>query len=109
MNANQFKPAWWLRNSHLQTIWPVIFRSEIKNLPLTRERLELPDGDFIDIDWCGQNQTGPIVLILHGFEGSIESHYAKGMLQSIHKQGWRGVFMHFRGCSGEPNRLPRGY
>jgi predicted alpha/beta-fold hydrolase len=48
-------------------------------------------------------------LILHGFEGSIESHYSKGMLQKINQRGWRGVFMHFRGCSGEPNRLPRGY
>ena len=109
MSGNQFKPAWWLPNSHLQTIWPALCRSEIKNLPIERERIELPDGDFIDLDWLGKNQTGPIVVILHGFEGNIGSHYAKGMLSCIGKQGWRGVFMHFRGCSGEPNRLPRGY
>lgn len=108
MSETQFKPAWWLPNSHLQTIWPAICRSSI-NLPLERERLELPDGDFLDLDWYGKNQSGPIVLILHGFEGSIESHYAKGMLQSINQKGWRGLFMHFRGCSGEPNRLLRGY
>lgn len=107
---SQFKPAWWLPNSHLQTIWPVICRGEIKNLALERERIELPDGDFIDLDWCDKNKTGhPIVLILHGFEGSIESHYAKGMMLSLQQHHWRGVFMHFRGCSGEPNRLPRGY
>lgn len=109
MSGTQFKPAWWLTNSHLQTIWPALCRGEIKNLPLERERLELPDGDFLDLDWCGKNQTGPLVLILHGFEGSIESHYAKGMLKSICDLGWRGVFMHFRGCSGEPNRLATGY
>lgn len=109
MNRNQFKPAWWLPNSHLQTIWPALCRSSIKNLLLERERLELPDGDFIDLAWCKKNETGPIVLILSGFEGNLESHYLKGMLQSISKQGWRGVFMHFRGCSGEPNRLARGY
>jgi len=109
MSKYQFKPAWWLPNSHLQTLWPAICRSEIKNLLLRRERLELPDGDFLDLDWCAQNQSGPIVLILHGFEGSIHSHYSKGMLQAIQQQGWRGVFMHFRGCSDEPNRLPRGY
>lgn len=105
----QFKPAWWLPSSHLQTLWPTFCRSDIKNLPLERERLELPDGDFIDLDWLGKNKTGPLVIILHGFEGSIESHYAKGMLKQIDSCGWRGVFMHFRGCSGEPNRLPRGY
>jgi len=109
MGSNQFKPAWWLPNPHLQTIWPVICRRSIKNLKIERERFELPDGDFVDIDWVRNNNTGPLVLILHGLEGSIESHYAKGMLKTISKNGWRGAFMHFRGCSGEPNRLPRSY
>ena len=109
MGVKKFKPAWWLPNSHLQTIWPAICRVQIKNLPLERERIELPDGDFIDLDWCGKNQAGPIVVILHGFEGSINSHYAKGMIKTMMQHGWRTVFMHFRGCSGEPNRLARGY
>lgn len=109
MSSNQFKPAWWLPTPHLQTIWPVLCRGDIPDLQLERERLELPDGDFIDLDWTGRNKSGPLVLILHGLEGSIESHYAKGMLYRISQEGWRGVFMHFRGCSGEPNRLPRYY
>ena len=54
MNDNQFKPAWWLPNSHLQTLWPVICRRNIKNLPIERERLDLPDGDFVDLDWIGR-------------------------------------------------------
>lgn len=110
MNENQFKPAWWLRNTHLQTIWPALCRRPVQHLPLERERLELADGDFIDLEWVGsKDRSGPIVLLLHGLEGSINSHYAKGMLQKVTQEGWRGAFMHFRGCSGEPNRLPRGY
>lgn len=110
MNNQNFEPAWWLPNAHLQTLWPAICRPNIKNLPLERERITLPDGDFIDLDWIDRQKTGtPLILILHGLEGSIESHYAKGMLKTIQDQGWRGVFMHFRGCSGEPNRLPRCY
>ncbi|HVV68873.1 MAG TPA: hydrolase [Gammaproteobacteria bacterium] len=108
MNTNPFKPAWWLRNRHLQTIWPTLFRRRIKNLPLWRERIELPDGDFIDLDWTGHPKA-PLVLILHGLEGSIFSPYARGMLQALHHHGWCGVFMHFRGCSGEDNRLLRAY
>lgn len=108
MKNTLFQPAWWLTNPHLQTLWPTLFR-RIKNIPLERERLELPDGDFVDLDWHGKNRQAPIVLILHGFEGSIQSPYAKGMLQAIYQHGWCGVFMHFRGCSGEPNRLLRGY
>ncbi len=107
MNETLFKPAWWLPGPHLQTLWPTLFRKRINKLPLTRERFELPDGDFLDLDWVGT--SGPIVIMLHGLEGSIESPYAKGMLKAIWESGWRGLFMHFRGCSGEPNRLPRSY
>ena len=109
MNSNStFKPAWWLRNPHLQTLWPTFFRTKIKNLPLMRERVELPDGDFVDLDFTiGEEQ--PMVLILHGLEGSISSPYAKGILQAIQCCGWQGIFMNFRGCSGEPNRLPNAY
>lgn len=109
MSQNSFKPAWWLPNSHLQTIWPVLCRRTI-TLPLQRERIDLPDGDFIDLDWLpSEDDHAPLVLMLHGLEGSIESHYAKSMLLQFMCKGWRGVFMHFRGCSGEHNRLPRSY
>jgi len=108
MPDKEFKPAWWLPGSHLQTLWPAVCRRDVK-LALERERIELPDGDFIDLDWVNKNKTGPIVMILHGLEGSIKSHYAKSLMQRIAENNWRGVFMHFRGCSGEPNRLPRGY
>lgn len=109
-----FKPAWWLRNAHLQTMWPALCRRRYHGLPLKRERIDLPDGDFIDLEWTDSPQSihprsTPLVLVLHGFEGSIQSHYVKGMLHAILQLGWRAVFMNFRGCSGEPNRLSRGY
>ncbi|HEX2548614.1 MAG TPA: hydrolase [Gammaproteobacteria bacterium] len=104
---NNFKPAWWLRQAHLQTLWPALLRRPIKNLILKRERIELPDGDFIDLDWT--EGSGPIVLILHGLEGSLQSSYAKGMLLALKKHHYRGVFMNFRGCSGEVNRFPHAY
>jgi len=102
-----FKPAWWCRNPHLQTLWPVLFRRRPRPR-LRRERLELPDGDFVDLDWT-LNESGPIVLLFHGLEGSSRSHYARAMLAALPRHGLRGVLMHFRGCSGEPNRLPRAY
>lgn len=106
--SESFKPAWWLSNKHLQTLWPTLCRRPIHDIAIARERFELPDGDFVDLDWSG-NGHGPIVIMLHGLEGSIDSPYAKGMLHAISKQGWRGVLMHFRCCSGERNRLPRTY
>lgn len=102
-----FQPAWWCRGAHLQTLWPRLFRRGPR-LPLRRERLELPDGDFVDLDWT-PGAGGPIVVLFHGLEGSARSPYARGMLAAVHRRGWRGVVMHFRGCSGEPNRLARSY
>jgi len=104
--AEGFRPAWWLSNRHLQTIWPVVCRRRVA-LEAHRERLELPDGDFLDVDWVGRD--GPIVIVLHGLQGSSESSYARGLLREIEARGWRGALMHFRGCSGEANRLPRSY
>ena len=101
-----FRPAWWLPGAHLQTVWPALMPRRWR-VPIRRRRLELPDGDFIDVDWVGEQ--GPIVVVLHGLGGSSTSHYVRGMLQALALQGWRAALMHFRGCSGEPNRLPRGY
>jgi uncharacterized protein len=103
-----FQPAWWCRGPHLQTLWARLVRRHTPRPSLQRERLELPDGDFIDLDWT-ETGSGPIVVILHGLEGSSDSPYARGVLQAVERRGWRGVVMHFRGCSGEPNRLARSY
>jgi predicted alpha/beta-fold hydrolase len=107
ITASPFRPAWWLPGPHLQTLWPVLVRPH-QALPLRRERIELPDGDFIDLDWTPA-RTGPVVLVLHGLEGSSRSHYAERILERLRSAGYQGVLMHFRGCSGEPNRLARGY
>lgn len=107
IDNSRFKPAWWLRNRHLQTIVPNTFRP-LPQLAIRRERIELPDGDFVDADWTTGSE-GPIVILLHGLEGSRESRYAAWTLKRLHDAGYRGVLLHFRGCSGEPNRQANGY
>ncbi|MDE2234153.1 MAG: hydrolase [Gammaproteobacteria bacterium] len=104
---SQFTPAPGLSNRHVQTLLPnLVFR--IPKIQLRRERIELPDGDYIDADWT-MGKFGPIVIVLHGLEGSINSRYAARMMHDIHAMGWRGFLPHFRGCSGEPNRRSIGY
>ena len=102
-----YKPAWWLPHAHAQTIWA----SWLRKPPLVeteRECLELNDGDFLDLRWT-LNKTGPIVIVLHGLEGCIESNYIQGILAVLHQKGWRGVLMHFRNCGYYANRLPQSY
>lgn len=105
--SSDYRAPWWLKSAHLQTMFASLFRRR-PSRALRRERIELDDGDFLDLDWSPRTQ-GPVVLVLHGLEGSSRSPYARGMLEIAHAHGWRGVVMHFRGCSGEPNRLPRSY
>ena len=101
-------PAW-LPGGHAQTIWPVL-RKEVLP-PYRRERWDTPDGDFIDVDWlaAAQDESMPLVVLFHGLEGSSSSHYAVALMHALAERGWAGAVPHFRGCSGEPNRLPRAY
>ncbi len=104
--ASDFRPAWWLPGPHLQTLWPTLARVRPR-LPLTRRRVELADGDFIDLRLGPA--TGPRVVVIHGLEGDLNSHYTGTLLEVLAGAGYTPVFMHLRGCSGEPNRLERSY
>jgi len=89
-------------------MWGPLFRRI--RLSLRRERVETSDGDFVDLDWAdGAPPDAPLVLVLHGLEGSSTSHYVRGLLAGAQARGWRGVTLNFRSCSGELNRLPRFY
>lgn len=107
-----FTPAHGLRNAHLQTLLPRFLRRHPLFTPVT-QRIDTPDGDFLDLAWtdapehCAPDQ--PVMVLFHGLEGSFHSPYANGLLHAAKQQGWLGVMMHFRGCSGEMNRLPRSY
>ena len=74
-----------------------------------RERWEAPDGDFVDVDFVDGEPGQPLVLLFHGLEGSSASHYARALMAAVSARGWSGAVPHFRGCSGEPNRMPRFY
>lgn len=102
-----FKPAWWLRNAHLQTLWPVLWRRFPRPVT-TRERLQTSDKDFIDLDWYGE-EPAPIVILLHGLSGSSRSPYIGGIQTALRKRGFRTVAMNFRGCSSQPNQTARCY
>ena len=105
---SQFKTACWLPDQHSQTLFPTLFRRQIP-LTLTEEVLELPDGDFVELSWTPSTESGPIIALFHGLEGSVESGYAQGVLKVVRDLGWQGVLMHFRTCGKKGNRLPRWY
>ena len=107
IKKSSFKPAWGLSNPHLQTLWATLFRST-PDIDLNNHRLELDDGDFLDLV-ITPLKNKPIVIIMHGLEGSLDSPYVKPLIKRLDENGYGVCFMHFRGCSEELNRLPRSY
>jgi predicted alpha/beta-fold hydrolase len=104
-----YRAPWWLPGGHAQTIYASLFLPRPR-IAYRRERWETPDGDFIDLDWIDAPAApDPLVVLFHGLEGSSRGHYARALMIALRARGSRGVVVHFRGCSGEPNRLPRAY
>ena len=103
-----FIAAPWLGNPHMQTIYSALLAAAPR-MPLRRERWDTPDGDFVDVDFVDGVAGSPWVHLYHGLEGSSNSPYARMLMAYVARRGWRGSVFHFRGCSGEPNRLPRAY
>lgn len=106
---SSYKPVWYLFHKHLETIIP----SMLRKVPgsYSRTRLELPDGDFVDLDWMrdSKDRRDQLVIISHGLEGSSLRHYTKGMARYFFERGWDALAWNCRSCGGEPNRLARFY
>jgi uncharacterized protein len=103
----RYEAPGWLPNAHLQTIWPLSIKG--KKPSLKRRRWDTPDGDFIDVDSLPKQAKQPVVVLFHGLEGSSASHYSRALMRTVAERGWNGSVVHFRGCSGVPNRLGRAY
>ncbi|MEP7329606.1 MAG: alpha/beta fold hydrolase [Betaproteobacteria bacterium] len=109
--ASTYRAPAWLPGRHAQTLFPYFVARP--HVAYRRERIETPDGDFWDMDWANvpskDSPTSPLLVVFHGLEGSSASNYARQLMVEAAMRGWRGVVPNFRGCSGEPNRLPRAY
>ena len=108
-----FQPAFGLANPHAQTLWDAV-RPDGRGVQFQRERIDTPDGDFLDMDIArvrgfDLGDDSPVVMLLHGLEGSARRPYALEAYRHLARQGIRAVGMNYRSCSGEMNRTARLY
>jgi uncharacterized protein len=108
MTVHDFKPSWWLPGPHLQTLWGRFFRRTPPLRP-RHERWDTADGDVVDVYRVPGKAGSPHLLLLHGLEGGLRSHYARGLLAGAAHRGWSATLLVFRSCGPELNRLPRFY
>ncbi len=109
---SSYRAPAWLPGGHLQTLYAALL-APCARIAFFRERWETPDGDFIELDWTdpdhGRAGGNPLVALFHGLEGGSRSPYSRALMAATQARGWTGVVVHFRGCGGELNRLPRAY
>ena len=110
--AGSFTPAWWVPGAHLQTLWGKLVRRPAE-VPTRSELWTTPDGDQIELRRldAGRDARGhvPRLLVLHGLEGTIRSHYLRGTLAEASRLGWAADVLIFRGCNGVVPRARRLY
>lgn len=102
-----FRPSLLHRFAHFNTISTALFR-RVPSFDSIRHRLELDDGDFMDLD-CSHQQHDRVVILLHGLEGAADRPYMRGMARAFHQIGFDSIRVNLRGCSGEPNRMLKTY
>lgn len=107
IDEKAFKPPFYLRNKHLQTILPSLNR-KIDGVKYVRERIITLDNDFIDVDWSKVGSS-KLVFLLHGLEGHSYTQYIKGVVKVLNNSGYDTLSVNFRSCSGETNKLLKSY
>jgi predicted alpha/beta-fold hydrolase len=109
----KYQPPWWIKNGHLQSIYPSILR-KLDDSFFVRERIDTPDGDFLDLDWARtseniQGENKRLIILTHGLEGHSRRPYMLGMAKKAISHSWDVLAWNFRACSGEPNRKLTSY
>ncbi|MCP4725160.1 MAG: alpha/beta fold hydrolase [bacterium] len=107
IERSTYIPPLFFSNCHIQTAYPTLIRKLNENYYL-RERIDTPDGDFLDLDWA-VNGSKRLAIILHGLEGNTYRQYVLGMVKHLREKDFDSLAWNYRGCSGEMNRLLRFY
>lgn len=107
LDASDYRPSWYLRNGHANTMYPYLFRKKI-NPDYHRVRFTTSDDDFVDLDFLG-GESNKLAILCHGLEGSSESQYMQYTASLLSENGWKVMVFNFRSCSGEINRKLQMY
>ena len=105
---SKYEPPVIFRNYHISTVYSAM----IRRAPVAqkRERVELQDGDFLDLDWSfSEEKSDKVLVVIHGLEGSAKRPYVTGLAKYFTLNGWDVAAVNLRGCSGEINRRFKSY
>lgn len=107
IQSSTYTPSFFFKAAHINTIYPALFR-KITDYQFKRQRIDTPDGDFLDLDWSTKGNKR-LAIVIHGLEGSASRPYVQGMIQHFNKNNWDGMGLNLRSCSGEANKKTYSY
>lgn len=96
-----------LKNAHFSTIYASKFKT-FKSPNYTREEINLPDGDFLEIDYNLKNNKKAVILC-HGLEGNSQRTYINSCATLFLENEFSVFAWNNRACSGKMNKLPKLY
>ena len=118
-----YQPKGLWRNPHFSTIYPSVYR-KVEGVHYTRERINISDGDFLDLDWSFAENiafnksailkvetlikpNNKLAIFTHGFLGDTSRPYLLGGVKSFNLAGYDALAWNHRGLSGEINRFEK--
>src|ERR1700688_4995014 len=107
-----FEPHLLLRSGHAQTIGAA-FVPRTFVLPVGEERLFRVDAETQLRGVChwqaGKRRDVPVMVIVHGLEGSSDSNYVRGIADKAFARGYHAVRLNQRNCGGTEQLTPTLY
>jgi predicted alpha/beta-fold hydrolase len=108
----KFEPHRWLKSGHAQTIGAA-FAPRKFTLPHGEERLFRVDEETQLKGVChwqeGKRRDLPVIVIVHGLEGSSDSNYARGISDKAWTRGFHAIRLNQRNCGGTECLTPTLY
>jgi predicted alpha/beta-fold hydrolase len=105
-----FEPLWWCRGGHRMTVAGWGRPRRFPSLPRGERRFfAVGGGTYVlaDCHWQPDRRERPALIILHGLEGSSNSHYVRGLADKAWRRGFSVIRLNQRNCGGTEH-LTRG-
>lgn len=109
---DDFVPRPWLGGGHRMTLYAWAARRRFPALPPPEARYFVvsPDTQVLaHCHWQADRAGAVTAILLHGLEGSSESHYMRGMAEKAWRRGFNVVRLNQRNCGGTEHLTPGLY
>jgi uncharacterized protein len=108
----EFQPHPLLKNGHAMTIAAAFVPRRFDIPPSEARRFQVDQDSFL-LGHChwqpGKRKDAPVLILVHGLEGSSDSNYMWGIAEKAFHRGFHAVRLNQRNCGGTETLTPTLY